>query len=508
MYVKRRKNPSGSTSIQILRKVGGKTKLVRTIGCAKEESKLKELEENAQRYLEESSSQLELDFKATEIESVLEEYLNSGNKPTVRAIGPELILGKIFDEIGLNIIREELFRHLVLARLTYPVSKLKTTEYLFVHHQKDVDISSIYRFLDRFHRKYKSRVEDIAFKHTKKTLCNKIAIVFYDMTSLYFEAEDEDDLRKIGFSKDGKFQHPQIMLGVLVGENGYPIAYDIYEGNIFEGHTLLPAIERAQSRFGLAKPIIVADSGLLSKHNLSKLSEQDYTFIIGARIKNESEQIRKQILLEAKSLKDGESLVIDRSDDLRLIINFSEERAAKDYRNREKGLARLEKRVKSGWLTKATITNRGYSKFLRIDSNIKISIDKDKIADDQRWDGLKGYLTNSSLKASDVVNTYNQLWRIENAFRISKTDLRIRPIFHRKKDRIEAHICIAFVAYSLLKELERKLLNHRIRLSPQRAIELTKTIFEINWKLPSSNRCFSIQNKLTPEQQLIVEKLA
>ncbi|MCD6413343.1 MAG: IS1634 family transposase, partial [Elusimicrobia bacterium] len=123
--------------------------------------------------------------------------------------------------------------------------------------------------------------------------------------SLYFEAEDEDDLRKIGFSKDGKFQHPQILLGLLVGEQGLPIGYDIFEGNTFEGHTLLPVLEKFQSKYGFKKPVVVADAALLSRRNLKTLQKEGYKFIVGARIKSESEEVKREILQRAKNIKDG-----------------------------------------------------------------------------------------------------------------------------------------------------------------------------------------------------------
>lgn len=120
---------------------------------------------------------------------------------------------------------------------------------------------------------------------TYKKIVGEITVLFYDVTTLYFENEDEDDLRKIGFSKDGKFQSPQIMLGLLVGEYGYPIGYDIYEGNSYEGNTLIPILEKFEQKFNLQKPIVIADSGLLSKQNIEELKINNYEFILGARIK-------------------------------------------------------------------------------------------------------------------------------------------------------------------------------------------------------------------------------
>jgi transposase len=330
-----------------------------------------------------------------------------------------------------------------------------------------------------------------------------ITVVFYDLTTLYFETEEEDDLRKTGFSKDGKFNQPQIMVGLLVGKDGYPIGYDIFEGSAFEGHTLLPILQKLEKKFHLEKPIVIADAGLLSKDNLKNLAGNEYTYIVGARIKNESEAIKQKILdlaltgTDCKTIKKGEGVS--------LIISYSADRARKDKYNREKGLKKLEKKVKSGRLTKEHINNRGYNKFLKLTGEITISIDYKKYRAEEKWDGLKGYLTNTDLDASAVIENYNQLWRIEKAFRISKTDLRVRPIYHRLKGRIEAHICIAFVAYTIYKELERILILHRLPFSPERAAELTQTMYALEYEEPSSNMKKTTLLKMDDMQQKIYD---
>lgn len=323
------------------------------------------------------------------------------------------------------------------------------------------------------------------------------------MTTLYFETEDEDDLRKIGFSKDGKFQKPRIMLGLLVGQNGYPIGYDIFEGNTFEGHTLLPTIENIQKKYGFTKPIVVADAALLSNKNMKNLANQKYQFILGARIKNESEEIKQEILKQSKGLRDGQSFSVKKSDGTRLIITYSDKRQTKDFHNRERGLLKLRQKVKSGKLTKESINNRGYNKFLILKGEVELHIDEDKVKEDQNWDGLKGYITNTRLSPKKITENYRHLWQIEKAFRISKTDLRIRPIYHYRKRRIEAHICIAFVAYTIYKELERLLYKYKAGFSPKRAGELTHNMYELEYKMPNAIEPEKIILKMDNEQQIL-----
>ena len=306
--------------------------------------------------------------------------------------------------------------------------------------------------------------------------------MFYDMTTLYFEASDEDDLRKTGFSKDGKHQCPQIYIGLLVGLGGYAIGYDIYEGDIYEGHTLIPFIENISLKFNLDKPIIVADAGLLSNDNIKALEANNYEYILGGRIKNEPEKIKKQIL--ETQFVDGTTKSLKRTVNTRLIINYSAARAVKDAYNRKRGLSRLEKQVKSGRLTKSSINNKGYNKYLKLNGDVIIEIDYQKYINDQVWDGLKGYVTNTKLTDNEVMENYKNLWHIEKAFRMSKTDLRIRPIYHRLRNRIEAHVCISFTAYCILKELERVLYAEKSTLSLKKAAEVTHNMYQITYTLP------------------------
>ncbi len=406
----------------------------------------------------------------------------------ISVYGPELLLGPLFDQIGFGQIQDSLFRQLVLARLCFPVSKLRTTDYLSRYQFLDIDVQVVYRYLDKLYTYQKELVQQISYQHTLGILDNRIRVVFYDVTTIYFESGSEDDLRKTGFSKDGKHRHPQIVLGLLVSKGGYPLAYDIFQGNQFEGHTMLPVINAFKEKYKLDKLVVVADAGLLSLENISLLQQAGYEYILGARIKSESNTIKERIL--QLKLNDGESVVINKDGHTQLIIGYSQSRARKDAHNRERGLTQLHKRIKSGKLTKSGINNRGYNKFLKIENPVSISIDTSKIEEDKKWDGLKGYITNTSLTKEEVLENYKDLWQIEKAFRVAKTDLEIRPIYHRVQRRIEAHICIAFVAYKIYKELERQLKEKQAGLSPEKAIAIAKTIYAVKIVHPVSQEVF------------------
>ena len=496
MFLRKIKNRSGSFSVQIISKGGGKYKVVKTIGSGSSEQELQKLWFIGKQEIERLSAQSEL--FVSEHDTLVEEIINNLENASVKTVGPELIFGKIYDHIGFNAIDEPMFRHLVIARLAFPLSKLKTVEYVYRFQGIELDIDAVYRFLDRLNSELKMQVEQIAFVHTKKILNNDLSIVFYDMTTLYFEASDEDDLRKTGFSKDGKHQHPQIFLGLLVGTGGYAIGYDIFEGSIYEGHTLIPFLEKIQVKFNLGKPIIIADAGLLSNQNIAALTEKKYQYIIGGRLKNESKAIKEKIL--SLHWEEGQVMNLEKDNGTKLIVAFSTSRASKDQHNRQRGLQRLEKQIRKGKLTKSNINNRGYNKYLKLQGKLTVEIDYDKFNADKLWDGLKGYVTNTQLTSKQVIESYRNLWHIENAFRISKTDLKIRPIYHRLKHRIEAHICIAFTAYCIYKELERVLYKEKSSLSIRKAAELTHNMYEITFRLPQSKHTMSKLLKMDPQQ--------
>lgn len=500
MYFRKKKNRSGAISVQIIDKSSGKYKLLKTIGSSSDNAIIEDLVTQAQTFIRTHGGQTELDFILGDDQQYFQSIYQ--NIQQVQLLGPELILGKLFNEIGFNAIKDDLFKQLVIARLVYPASKLKTIDYLQKYKGISIQANDIYRYLDKLHSTQIKQIQQISFNHTLQLLNNQLSVVFYDVTTIYFEAADEDDLRKAGFSRDGKHSQPQILLGLLVSENGYPLDYEIFEGNKFEGHTMLPVIEAFKIKYKMQQLIVVADAGLMSNKNLKELVNQQYDFIIGAKIKNETQAIQAQIT--SCKLKDGQSTEIKKNTTQRIIISYSTTRALNDAHNRNKGLERLKKQLVGGKLTKAHINNKGYNKYLKLEGEIKVAIDQDKFMDDAKWDGLKGYITNTALKKEIVLDYYRQLWQIEKTFRITKTDLKIRPIFHYKKRRIEAHICIAFVACKLYKELERQLKIKQSNLSAEKAIDILKTIYGLTIQLPQSKEIKLMLLDKTNEQKAIL----
>ena len=471
-------------------KVKGSYQKLCTIGVAKEETEIEVLRQKGLEWIRRRELKIhpELDLygeerKSREYEMEMTERVVA-NIDNILINGAELILNRVFDRIGFNQIEDDVFRKLVQSRLSFPASKAATVEYLKNYYDEDFDLSRIYRYLDKLNDSHKHLVQDISVHHTMRILGGHIGVMFYDVTTLYFETDRQDDLRKTGFSKEGRHSNPQIILGLLVSLDGYPLAYCIHEGNKYEGHTMLPVIREFVARYSLDDFIVVADSGLMTGANINELEAEGCKYIIGSRIKNEPEDIKRQILSFDK--ENGVLHEIDKGGGRRLLIGHSDKRAQKDAHNRDKGILRLEKSYRTGRLSKENINRRGYNKFLDMDGNTTVSINYDRIQEDQRWDGLKGYLTNTDIPTTDVITAYHNLWNVEKAFRIAKSKIEIRPMFHFTRRRIEAHICICFVALKVYKELERLLKLSDISLSVDKVLNMAKTVTTISVYMPQN----------------------
>lgn len=492
MFVKKKRNRSGTVSVVVAEKLSGKYTELITIGISSDESKIESLVMEGKEWIEREQERRHprLDLfgderrKCEQERMEAERLLSSITNITIN--GADLILDRVFDNVGFNRIDDEIFRKLVKARLSYPASKAATVEYLKNHFDEDVSLSKTYRYLDKLSDSQHRIVQDISVEHTGKILGGHIGVLFYDVTTLYFESDNEDELRKCGFSKEGRHKNPQIILGLLVSIGGYPLAYCIHEGNKYEGHTMLPVVTEFVKKYNLDDFIVVADSGLMNNDNIADLEANGYKYIIGAKIKNESKEIKEWILRQPK--QDRQMIEYKKDGGRRLLVGYTEERARKDAYNRDKGIRRLEKAYKRGTLTKDNINKRGYNKFLRMEGDVSVSINYDKLEADAQWDGLKGYLTNIDIPVSDVYTAYHNLWQVERAFRISKSKIEIRPMFHFTRRRIEAHVCICFVALKVYKELERLLNLSSISMSIDKVLALAQTIVTIQITLPNSKQ--------------------
>ena len=504
MFIRKKKNPSGIISIQIIDKSRSKYKVVKTIGSSSSEEEITELYQQGKKWIAARTGVQDMflfDEQQREEKQVTDYLLD--NIENILLNGTQLILNQVFKLIGFDAIDDDILKHLVIARLCQPSSKAGTVDYLKSHFDEDVELHKIYRYLDRLHNTQQEKVQQISVEHTRRILGGNIGLVFYDVTTLYFETDYSDDLRERGFSKDGKHAQPQVVLGLLVSRDGYPLSYSLFNGSQYEGRTMLPIVEDFVQRFNLKDFVVVADSGLMNKSNISLLESGGYKYIIGARIKNETEDVKQWILSLDKI--DGSFHELGKLPKSRLIVSYSEKRAKKDRYNREKGVKRLKVNYKSGRLTKENINQRGYNKFLEISDDVQVAISQEKISEDEKWDGLKGYLTNTDLSEKDVYEQYHGLWVIEKAYRVTKGTLEMRPMFHFTPKRIEAHVCICFVAYKVYKELERILKLSGINLSVDKALNIAKTITTLKIKLPISGETLTKTMILTAKHKSIAD---
>jgi transposase len=522
MFIRKKRNRSGSTSVIVVDKSKGRFHEMKTIGVSSDEQTIDELYRQGKKWIAVQRGDRDMFAIAEQQreEKQVTDYLLN-NIENILLNGTQLILDQVFKLIGFDAIDDDILKHLVIARLCQPSSKAGTVDYLKSYFDEDVELHKIYRYLDRLHNTLQEKIQQISVTHTQKILGGKIGLVFYDVTTLYFETDYSDDFRTTGFSKDGKHSHPQVILGLLVSAGGYPLSYSLFPGSQYEGRTMLPIVDDFIQRFNLSDFVIVADSALMNKTNISLLESAGYKYIIGARIKNESDKTKQWILsLEKKDgvfnettkelffspeKKDGVSNEAIKVTS-RLIIGYSENRAKKDKYNRTKGVKRLKTAYKSGTITKENINKRGYNKFLDITDDVQVVINQEKIKDDENRDGLKGYMTNTELPDNEVYRQYSGLWVIERAYRVTKGTLELRPMFHFTPKRIETHVCICFVAYKVYKELERILKMSGINLSVDKVLNIAKTITTLKIKkikLPVSDEALTKTMRITVKHKSI-----
>ena len=491
LHIREKPNSSGSVSIQIVDREHRGYKVIETVGCAKSK-------EERQLYLDIAAKRvkdLNKRYNPTLFDTIEEneeplEFIELSNQSLV-PVGDELIYGKLFEKLGCHRIdlldkkRDKLFKALVISRILYPGSKLYLIDYLAYFKQEHIDKNRVYRFLDTLYQEeIKEQIECCVFEHTQKIMKGTIAITFYDVTTLYFESESEDDLRRIGFSKEGKLNRPQILLGLFTTLEGYPLSYEVYKGNKYEGHTLIDILEKFQERFNIdTKPIVVADKGMLSSANIAYLENNGYTYILAYKIKAVDAKLKEQIanivftgdgdihtieIEKSITYKDEEEKKKRLNIKQKLILAYSSKRAKKDKRTREKAIEKIEATLNKKNLTKSDLKLSYYAKYLDVSNEndnctMQYQINPAKIELDAKLDGIKGFATNDfTLKPNEVIVHYQNQYAVERAFRISKTDLRIRPIYHRLEHRIKAHILISFVAYALFREFERKMKENNI----------------------------------------------
>jgi len=515
MFVRRKTSKnSPKVAIQLVENVREgkkvKQKILRHFGTAMNEEEAQALIRLAHAYkaqLQKQSGQLELFDKDTS--DTIEKLTESARLPQPERLDVNLkniveekrlitgihqVFGKVYDKVGFNRVLKSpsnkkasvrLLKNVVMGRIAEPASKRSTAKMLSEEYGINTQLTAIYRMMDFMDDDVIERIQHKAYSYTKQLIGEELDVVFYDVTTLYFESFKEEGLMQHGYSKDGKFNQAQVILALLVTRQGLPVGYQVFPGNTFEGDTLEHAIKLIKEKYNIGEVIFVADAGLINHKNNEKLHRNGITFIMGARIKNQKKEITEQILdrstyipVHDKQFEEGlQYKQIPLNDDLTLTVTYSPRRAEKDKYEREKAIEKLKKKLKKSSNAKALLSNFGYKKFIKIQGEADVVIDREKLKEAEKWDGIKGIVSNSkTLTPLQQITHYSGLWQVEETFRISKHDLKMRPVYHWTDRRIKAHIAICFMALSCIRFAEYEIAARYKKMSP---VEIRKQLKQV-----------------------------
>ena len=475
LSIRKVKTKSGSIAIQVVVYEGHKSKIIKHIGSGKKEEELSLLHQKAQEFIKEYSGQISL-FPEAE-QKIL--FIDQGECIGVTHQFARKFLMCCANECGLSDI-DQLLLDLSIMRLLEPASKLRTIGLLSDYFGINYSLR-IYRNIPKL-IELKSDIERRAYSIAVKKFNEQFYFVLYDVTTLYFETTKSDLLRIPGFSKDNKPQQPQIVIGLLVTHSGFPLSYEVFPGNTFEGKTMLPVIEKFTSKHKKTEPIIVADAAMLSEERIEELKEKKLSYIVGARLANVNIGLIKQIH-NALQNKDSTMLRLP-SIHGDLICDFSSKRYKKQLNDLNKQIKKAEEFVAKKSSGKRT-------KFVKKLSVEAVELNEPLIEKHKLLLGIKGYCTDipeTDLSNEEVIARYHNLWRVEQSFRMSKSDLETRPIFHHKEDAVRAHVLICFVALVIEKYLE---LSTKLSLSKIRDLIWNVTETHIQDKLTKKVFTFS-----------------
>lgn len=447
--------------MQAIRYENRKTIVLKHFGSAQNAVELSALRKDAEVWLEEYTNQFSL-FEREKKGRIL--HLGVNECLGVRYFCLYTVLRKIMQRIGFDALDNDLFLDLAIMQIVEPSSKRRMIEHLNRYFDLSYSYRTLYRALPQFSL-FQEKIEAVAIAFAKKELKSDLSFVLYDVTTLYFESFDADDLRKPGFSKDSKSLQPQIVLGLLVNTEGFPLRYEIFPGNTFEGKTMMPILRKFCDEKGTEMFSVVADAAMMALENLEELKKEGLTYIVGARVANLGSRVMDAIMEGLKEHRDGDSVRIPTHHG-DLVAGFSSTRYRKDKKDMEHQIEKAKKLVAAKEPGKR-------AKFVKTKGS-SYTMNHSLIEKTTRLLGIKGYYTNipkSKMSDADIIAQYKNLWHVEQSFRMSKSDLAARPMYHHKESSIKAHLAICFMALAVGKYLELK-----TGFSLRRVIDLLKQI--------------------------------
>lgn len=450
-FVRRVRTASGATAVQIVHKRGRRVVGIDHIGSAHDEAQLGLLLHAARERLRAGQGVLELDLSAPASAGV--------GAPVVEGTSSRILwdaLVGVYASLGFDAVGDEAFRALVLGRIIEPTSKVDTIRVLTELGVASPSRATFRRCLQRaVERDYRGAIAGACYTHATRT--SALALVLYDLTTLHFETDREDSLRKVGMSKERRVD-PQVTVGLLTDSSGFPLQVRLFEGNKAETKTLIPVLTSFRDRHAVRDIVVVADAGMLSAANLLALEEAGFEFIVGSRIAKAPYDLAEHFRTRGNAFTDGQTIETTRpmgtgkaARDRRVVYQYSFKRSQHDNRAINAMIARAEA-VAAG--TRPLKKDR----FVKITDATKC-VDWDLVERARYLAGLKGYVTNipeTMMDGARVVAAYHDLYQVERSFRMAKSDLAARPMFHRLRNSIEAHLTIVFAALAVSREAQAR----------------------------------------------------
>lgn len=473
------KTGSGSTAVQVVNYVERKVNILKHIGSARNDTELGILKNKARDWVlseQNKNSLFRIEFNEEETFNKTYRYLK------VKLNFAYEFLGKIYDKFNFHKHTDNLIKYLTITQMLEPGSKRSNVLFLEEKVGVKLHLTNVYEWIIKDNQNLKDSLEKEAIGIAKKEFNFDFSFVLYDVTTLYFESFKNDEFKRPGFSKDHKHNQPQIVIGLIVTKEGFPVHYEVFKGNTF-----VPIVLDFKRKHKVESLTVVADSAMFSKLNLDNLKDNGINYIVGARLLNQKKKILDQIETSIEKVH-GSSVRIDE-----LVVEFSETRYTKDKREMEKQIerARQYENIKTSKITKL--------KFLKNDKT-KYFVDQELIDKNTKLLGLKGYVTNLQLPSSEIVSYYHNLFKVEHAFRISKSDLEVRPIYHHKENSIKNHILICFMCLAISVYLELK-----TKFSIKEIVHQIKNITDAQLESKITGKVISVRSELSTEVEELVK---
>lgn len=401
-----------------------------------------------------------------------------------------LVYEKIWQELGISrwikdiktrskIEIEEILKQLVFQRLLTPSSKKSAYDHRenYVDFRNDLILEDYYRVLDIIYDE-KEKLEKHLNSTLKKKFNRELNVVLYDVTTYYFESVKKDEIKGFGFSKDNKVNQVQVVMGLLIDNNGIPVGYELYPGNTSEFSTLYPVIKDLKEKYKLKKVIVAADRGLNSGKNLLLLKELGLDYVMAYKLKGAKKEIKEKLFEDGYTIeKEFKYKLIEHVKEIRvdgkvekiqdnLLLGYSEKRDKKDKADRQRLLDKADKLLNNPSMMKQEL-KKGGKKFIKVTKgNLDIELDVKQIEEAEKMDGFFAIeYSQKELTGREVREIYGSLWKIEDSFRVLKTNLEARPIFVWSEKRIRAHFLICYLALVIERYLEKLLKDNNVNLS-------------------------------------------